>query len=74
MKRLIKRHNEYDMTLLSDALSCIAANCEDAFLMSGAVPGKDYTMTDLMQLAMDYLKTTKFGNSIHTNTTICGQQ
>lgn len=47
MKFLIKRHTSYDMTLFSDALSCIAANIEDAYIFSGALAEKHYTYNDL---------------------------
>lgn len=69
MKMLIKRHTSYDMTLFSEALSCIAANIEDAYILSGAVAEKNYTYKDLMSLAMTYLSSTEHGKSFHTDTT-----
>ncbi|EFO1585572.1 hypothetical protein NOI88_20270 [Escherichia coli] len=74
MSHLIKRYTNYDMTHLSDALSCIAANIENAYIQSGAVAGKDYTYNDLMNLAMKFVSGSELGNTFHTDTTIAGKQ
>ncbi|NIF57524.1 hypothetical protein F3J27_03415 [Enterobacter sp. Ap-916] len=77
MERLIKRHSSYDATLLSDALACYAANIEDAYLLVGAKPGKDYSVNDIFTLAMRYMElngTENIGGVFHTDTTVCGQQ
>ncbi|GAA0468022.1 hypothetical protein [Tatumella punctata] len=77
MKKLTKRHGSYDMTLMSDALACYAANVEDAYLTVGAQPDKDYTINDLFNLAMRYMElqgVERVGKDVHTDTTIAGQQ
>ncbi len=72
MKMLIKRYDSYDMTLLSDALSCIAANIEDAYISSGAVAEKHYTYNDLMTFALKYVSESAHGKTFHADTTtIC---
>ncbi|MEW5250762.1 hypothetical protein [Microbulbifer discodermiae] len=40
---------------VTDELYAIAYNIEDALLLMGAEPGKDYTRLDLMRMANDYL-------------------
>lgn len=40
---LIRRYARYDQHTLEDLLALLAANVEDAFLLTGAEPGKDYT-------------------------------
>lgn len=74
MSYLIKRHTNYDMTSLTDALSCIAANIEDAYIQSGAVARRDYTYNDLMSLAMKLICDKKLSISFFTDTTIHGEQ
>ncbi|EEV6906345.1 hypothetical protein PRB00_005198 [Escherichia coli] len=73
MSHLIKRYTSYDTTLLADILSCIAANIEDAYILSGAVAGRDYNYNDLMSLAVKYLSGTKQIPDIHTETIIRGE-
>lgn len=69
MKYLINRHSHYDESHLSDALACLAANIEDAYITCGAVPGKDYTYNDLMQLALTHLHKTELGQTFYLDTT-----
>lgn len=69
MKKLIRRYETYDLSHLSDALSCIAANIEDAYLQSGATPEKHYTYNDLMNLAMKYISGSELGKTFNADTT-----
>ncbi|WMU72768.1 hypothetical protein OQ483_23050 [Enterobacter bugandensis] len=68
MKVLIKRYENYDMTHLADALSCIAANIEDAYIQCGALAEKDYNYNDLMNLAMKYISESELGKTFFANT------
>ena len=56
---LIRRYENYGLTSsdapLDDLLLVIATNIEDALISAGAVPGGDYTMLDLFQLANPYV-------------------
>ncbi len=53
-KRLIVQLERYDRSLLSDFLSIVAANIEDAMMQCGAEPGKDYTYKDIFELAIPF--------------------
>jgi hypothetical protein len=52
---LIKRLGLMGSKHLSEEFIAIAYNIEQAFIISGAKPGKDYTYKDLFQLAQPFV-------------------
>jgi hypothetical protein len=50
--RLIPDFSMVDMDTLTDVLTLMMNNIEDALLQSGAAPIKDYTYRDLMNWAI----------------------
>ena len=52
-KRLVRTHNTYDTNTLTDLLSVVMANIEDALLETGAEPTTDYNRMDLLREAKD---------------------
>jgi hypothetical protein len=57
-ERLIKSLDEYNDETLTDHLSFLARDIEDAMLQCGGVPGKDYTFMDIFKLASQLAVTT----------------
>lgn len=51
-ERLINEFNEYALDTLTDYLSILARDIEDALIQCGAEPGKDYGYLDLFKLAV----------------------
>lgn len=54
MSRLTRKFESYDLSTLSDFISCAAANIEDSYLQLGAKPGVDYDYKILIQHAVIY--------------------
>lgn len=48
--RLITEFTDMDTDTLTDYLSMLARDIEDAMIQCGAVPGKDYTILDVFKL------------------------
>ena len=46
--RLVVSYENYDINTLTDLLSILMRDIEDALMQCGAVPGEDYTYNDLM--------------------------
>jgi hypothetical protein len=57
-ERLIKSFEKYDEQTLTDHLSFLARDIEDAMLQCGGVPGIDYTFMDIFKLASQLATTT----------------
>ncbi len=55
-RRLVHVYGGYDATLLTDMISMMCGNVEDALLQMGAQPGQDYTYRDLMNWTMPLVK------------------
>jgi predicted DNA-binding transcriptional regulator AlpA len=51
-QRLLKTYDTVEMNSFEDTIYVCALNVEDALLLGGATPGKDYKMLDLYKLAM----------------------
>jgi hypothetical protein len=54
VKKLIAKHDKRDFNDLDDFLYTVAECIEEAFLLAGAQPGKDYTYRDLFSLAAPF--------------------
>lgn len=52
--RLLKTYETVDRQSLDDLIYIAALNVENALLLGGAVPGKDYTILDLYRLGNPY--------------------
>jgi hypothetical protein len=55
--RLTREFSTYDASTMTDLLSILMANIEDALIQSGATPGVDYTFRDLATWAMPMIYT-----------------
>ena len=54
-KRLVRTYNTYDTNTLTDLLSMVMANIEDALLETGAEPTTDYNRMDLLREATPFV-------------------
>lgn len=50
--KLIFRYRDYDLDTMTDLLSFMAAEVEDAMFQCGAIPGKDYKILDIFKMAV----------------------
>lgn len=62
-KRLTREYVDVDLTSMTDRLTVIAANIENALLQIGATPIQDYTYRDLMGWAISVLMAPSEGNT-----------
>lgn len=53
--RLTYENTEVDIATLTDFYFVVVVNIENALLLSGAEPGKDYDMKDLFRLATSFV-------------------
>jgi hypothetical protein len=51
--RLITEFGQYDTDTLTDALSIMARDVEDAMIQCGGIPGKDYTFIDIFRIVSE---------------------
>lgn len=55
---IVHRYRSYDHKHLTDAVSLLMANLEDALIQTGAEAGNDYTHRDLFEAAMRLMAVT----------------
>jgi hypothetical protein len=62
--RLITDFDNYDLKTLTDWLSFMAVEIENAMIQSGAEPGKDYTYLDIFKLVIESHAADRIANAI----------
>jgi hypothetical protein len=62
MQRLILKYRSYETDTFCDFLLLIATEIEDSMIAAGAVPGEDYKILDIFQMAIQIQSKKVFGD------------